>query len=205
MADSGSWIGVAALLLALGLAVLVAVRVWRDGSRRRTEHFRERFGPEFDVAVERYGLSRALRVLEAREHRVEALPLRSLPPAERADLSQSWQLVQKEFVDQPRKAVHDAQELVRRTLHARGYQVEDFEQTLADLSVDYGGVVQHLRAAHALEQANTEGRADTEQLRRALVHYRALFEGLLGTPRDKIPPASQRYEPAIAQHLTSSR
>lgn len=205
MADSDSWITVAGLLVALVVALSAAAMLWRDGRRQRAERLRERFGPEFDVAVEQHGERRAVRVLEARERRVSRLPLRSLPPAERAGLSQSWLLAQHEFVDTPAKAVRDAHQLVLCTLNARGYRVENFEQCVADLSVDYGGIVQHLRAAHALDQANRTGRANTEELRCALVHYRALFEGLLGTPHDKIPPASQRYQPLHEHHASGPR
>lgn len=205
MADSGSWIMAAGLVLAFAAVGIVAVRVWRDGPRRRAERLRERFGPEYDIAVAEYGESRAARVLEERERHVCELPLRSLPPSERASLAQGWASIQKRFVDAPQLAVREAHELVLRTLEARGYQIADFDQCLADLSVDYGAVVQHLRVAHTLDQANRAGRADTEELRRALVHYRALFEGLLGTPREKIPPASQRYRPALAHRVSAPR
>jgi len=205
MADSGSWITVAGLVLAFAVLVIVAVRMWRDGSRRRAEHLRERFGPEYDIAVAQYGEGRASEILEERERRVSELPLRSLPPSERAHLSRSWGLTQKRFVDSPQLAVREAYELVLRTLEVRGYQIRDFDQCLADLSVDYGAVVQHLRVAHALDLANSAGRANTEELRQALVHYRVLFEGLLGTPREKIPPASQRYQPVLDHHVSAPR
>jgi hypothetical protein len=199
MADSTSLGVVLAVGLALVLAIMLLPPLWRNGSRRRNERLRERFGPEYDIAVGQYGENRAAQVLEAREERVSKLPLRSLPPSERASFAQSWLLVQQEFVDSPHLAVRSAHELVQRTMHARGYPVDDFEQCTADLSVDYGEIVQHYRAAHVLDQANRAGRADTEALRQALVHYRALFEELLGTPHEKIPPASQRYQPAIDQ------
>jgi hypothetical protein len=197
MADSTSLAVVLAVGLALVLAIMLVPALWRNGSRRRNERLRERFGPEYDVAVEQYGEARAARILEAREERVSKLPLRSLPPSERASFAQSWLLVQHEFVNSPHVAVKNAHELVQRTMHARGYPVDDFNQCVADLSVDYGEIVQNYRAAHALDQANRAGEANTEQLRQALVHYRALFEELLGTPQGKIPPASQRYQPAI--------
>ena len=192
-----SWAVVLAVLLGLVLMAALVLGVWRNGPRRRNERLRERFGPEYDVAVEQYGESRAIRVLERRERRVSKLPLRSLAPAERASFAQSWALVQQEFVDAPHQAVRNAHELVQRTMHARGYPVDDFDQCVADLSVDYGDIVQHYRAAHALDQANRAGRANTEALRQALVHYRALFEELLGTPQGQIGPASQRYEPVL--------
>jgi hypothetical protein len=191
MADSTSFIAVAAVGLAIVLGVVLVL--WREGPKRRNARLQERFGPEYEVAVEQYGASRAARVLEARERRVSRLPLRSLSPAERASFAQSWLLAQNEFVDGPHKAVRNAHELVQRTMYARGYPVDDFDQCVADLSVDYGDIVQHYRAAHSLDQANRAGRADTEQLRQALVHYRALFEELLGTPQDRVAPASQRY------------
>jgi hypothetical protein len=180
---------------AVGLAIVLGVVLvlWREGPKRRNARLQERFGPEYEVAVEQYGASRAARVLEARERRVSRLPLRSLSPAERASFAQSWLLAQNEFVDAPHQAVRNAHELVQRTMYARGYPVDDFDQCVADLSVDYGDIVQHYRAAHSLDQANRAGRADTEELRQALVHYRALFEELLGTPQDRVAPASQRY------------
>jgi hypothetical protein len=199
MADSTSLVVAAAVLLALVLAAIVAAALYNSGPRRRDERLRERFGPEYDLAVQQFGARRAVSVLEERERRVSELPLRSLAPAERASLAQSWQLAQRDFVDAPHDAVKNAHELVLRTMHARGYPVDDHEQCVADLSVDYGGIVQHYRAAHALDQANRAGRANTEELRQALVHYRALFEELLGTPTEQIPPASQRYEPALAR------
>jgi hypothetical protein len=194
MADSTSLMLVLSVVLALVLAVPLLDGMWRNGSKRRNERLQERFGPEYELAVEQYGESRAIRVLLGRERRVSKLPLRSLTPAERASFAQSWLLTQQEFVDAPHQAVRNAHELVQRTMHARGYPVDDFDQCVADLSVDYGDIVQHYRAAHALDQANRAGRADTEELRQALVHYRALFEELLGTPEGQVGPASQRYE-----------
>lgn len=193
-----SWLMIA---LSLGIALiglLLVVPVWRNGPKHRSERLRERFGPEYDLAVEQYGASRAVRVLEARERRVSKLPLRSLAPAERASFAQSWLLVQQEFVDTPHQAVRNAHELVQRTMCSRGYPVDDFEQCVADLSVDYGEVVQHYRAAHALAQASRAGGVNTEELRQAIVHYRALFAELLGTPEGHVAPLSQRYsQPAI--------
>lgn len=198
MSDSELGFIWAALCLALGLAAAgFAWYLWRNGPRRRAERLRERFGPEYDAVVERYGRRRALRELEARERRVSKLPLRSLAPEERMGFAQSWALVQQDFVDAPHHALQVAHELVRRTMLARGYPVDDFEQCVSDLSVDYGHIVHHYRAAHVLDQANRAGRADTEELRQALVHYRALFEELLGTPTEQVLPASQRYEPAL--------
>jgi len=208
MEETSSLVVVAAFVLALVLGGLSVLAVWRHGFARRNERLRERFGPEYDVAVEQFGESRAVRVLEGRERRVSKLPLRSLAPQERAGFAQSWLHAQHLFVDKPHDAVRIAHELVLRTMFARGYPVDDFDQCVADLSVDYGGIVQHYRAAHALDQVNRAGTANTEQLRQALVHYRALFEGLLGMPKQTCP-ASQRYqaafEPALEQQPVLER
>jgi hypothetical protein len=205
MGDSTSLMLVLSGVLALVLVVPLLAGVWRDGLKRRNERLRERFGPEYDLAVEQYGQARAIRTLEARERRVSKLPLRSLAPPERASFAQSWLLVQQEFVDAPHQAVRNAHELVQRTMHARGYPVDDFDQCVADLSVDYGDIVQHYRAAHALDQAHRAGRASTEDLRQALVHYRVLFEELLGTPQGQVAPASQRYEQPMPAQPTLPR
>jgi hypothetical protein len=200
-----SWIVVAGLVLVCIVVVSLSVPVWRDGPRLRAQRLRERFGPEYEMAVERHGERRALRLLEARERRVSRLPLRALSSAERAELSEAWLLALPEFVDAPGEAVQDAHALLLRTLQARGYQIEDFDQCLADVSVDYAGIVQHLRAAHALARANPAGALGPAELEQALVHYRILFEGLLGTPREEIAPSSERYQPALEHHDVSAR
>jgi len=187
-------------IVGIGLIVvaLIALTLWRNAPARRKNRLRERFGPEYDVAVSQYGKARAARVLEARARRVGKLTIRSLSPSERAGFAQSWRLCQEQFVDAPSAAVSAAHELVLRVMHMKGYPVDDFDQQVADLSVDYGSMVHHLRAAHVLEQANRAGRANTEELRQAMVHYRALFDELLGpTPAELVPP-SQRSNGARA-------
>jgi hypothetical protein len=189
--------------IGLLVTVLIALTLWRNAPARRSKHLRERFGPEYDIAVSQYGTSRAARVLEARERRVSKLPIRSLSASERAGFAQSWRLCQEQFIDAPSAAVSSAHELVLRAMHMKGYPVDDFDQQVADLSVDYGSMVHHYRAAHVLEQANRAGRANTEELRQSMVHYRALFDELLGsTPADVVPP-SQR--PQAAQPASSHR
>jgi len=188
------WVlGIVGVLLVAG--VLLALIMWRNAPARRGKRLRERFGPEYDVALAQFGASRAARVLEARERRVEKMPIRALSRTERAGFAQSWHLRQEQFVDAPHTAVSAAHELVLRVMHTRGYPVDDFDQQVADLSVDYGSIVHHYRAAHVLEQANRAGRANTEELRQAMVHYRALFDELLGaTVVDAVPPSQRSRE-----------
>lgn len=181
------------------LLAFIGVMVWRNAPARRREKLRARFGPEYELAVQQYGTARAQRMLEARERRVEKLPLRSLSPSECATFAQSWRQRQEQFVDTPSAAVSGAHELVQRVMLARGYPVEDFEQSVADLSVTYGAIVNHYRAAHELEQTNRSGKINTEELRQAMVHYRALFDELLGAQ------ASSTSEPAPRSERSRER
>lgn len=175
-----TWI-IAAAVLAVVLLAVVGAMMWRNAPARRREKLRARFGPEYDLAVQQHGANQAHRMLEARERRVEKLPLRSLSSSECATFAQSWRHRQEQFVDTPSAAVSGAHELVQRVMLARGYPVEDFEQSVADLSVEYGALVNHYRAAHELEHTNRTGQINTEELRQAMVHYRALFDELLGS------------------------
>ncbi|HET9930087.1 MAG TPA: hypothetical protein VFQ35_05360 [Polyangiaceae bacterium] len=175
------------VLVALGVVVFVALLsvAWlaSTSSRRRHEHLKRRFGPEYERAIVEYGsLERAERELIAREKRVKHLRLHDLSSNERARFSGNWEAVQARFVDDPSGAVQAAHELIERVMVARGYRLEDFDQRIADLSVEHAAVVQHYRAARVLADANREGRANTEELRQALVHYRVLFADLLAPP-----------------------
>jgi hypothetical protein len=193
MADSTTLV-IASIIVAALLVAAVAVLLLRNAPARKRQQLREKFGPEYDVAVEQYGSARAPRELEARARRVSKLPLRSISPSECATFSQSWRRRQEQFVDTPSAAVSGAHELVQKVMLARGYPVEDFEQSVADLSVEYGAIVSHYRAAHQLEQTNRSGQINTEELRQAMVHYRALFDELLGAavPSVDVIPASER-------------
>lgn len=183
------------LVLIVGAAVVLALvvfwGVWRNAPNKRRERLRERFGPEYEFAVQQHGEAEAARVLAARERRVKKLDLHSLSKAQCADFSAAWRRTQEHFVDKPSAAVTEAHDLVQQVMRARGYPVEDFEQRVADLSVEYGGIVQHYRAAHDLDESNRAGRANTEELRQAMVHYRALFAELLGSRQaeEAAPPS----------------
>jgi hypothetical protein len=114
-----------------------------------------------------------------RTERVEQLKLRPLAPADRSRFEQSWQADQARFVDDPRGAVREADHLVTELMQARGYPVADFEQRAADISVDHPHVVERYRAAHDIAGRDVRNEANTEDLRNAIVHFRALFQELL--------------------------
>jgi hypothetical protein len=169
------------LAVIVGLVVLAVIALFAiRAPQRRHASLKRRFGPEYDRAVEQYGsVERAERELLAREKRVNHLRLRDLPESDRVQFSADWRNVQARFVDDPSAAVKAADELIKKVMLARGYAVEHFDQRVADLSVEHADVVQHYRAARVLADANREGRANTEELRQAFVHYRALFSALL--------------------------
>jgi len=170
------WIVVAILAaLLVGAAALLA-------RRRRSQQLREGFGPEYQRTVAEHGDRRAAEseLLERRQRR-EELEIRELEPAARERYDERWRAAQRRFVDEPGQAVAEADELVAAVMRDRGYPVEDdFDRRAADVSVDHPVVVEHYRAAHAISTQSAGGDADTEDLRQAMVHYRALFAELLG-------------------------
>lgn len=183
-----TWLIVA--LAAVAIAVIAAIAT-RRRSQRRSEALRRHFGPEYDRAVAEHGdAGRAERELAARARRVERIEIRELTVADRARYQRAWKDVQARFVDDPALAVSEANELINRVMHGRGYPTEDFEQRVADLSVDHPLVVQHYRAARALAASSGGAQISTEDLRQAMVHYRFLFTDLLQEPE----PAGRLHE-----------
>jgi hypothetical protein len=183
METSTEWLILVTVVALLVIAIAAIALLNARSARRRHAQLRQRFGPEYERVVEEQGsVARAERELRAREKRIDHLNLRALPPAELERFSADWRRVQARFVDDPSGAVQAADELIKAVMLARGYAVERFDQRVADLSVEHAEVVQHYRAAGVLAAANREGRANTEELRQAVVHYRALFADLLQQP-----------------------
>jgi len=180
------------LLIVIG-AVVVIVLVSAGlilSRRRRSGHLRARFGPEYERAVEASGgRGKAEAHLHQREKRVEKFDIRPLRTNERDIYVASWREVQATFVDDPKSAVIRADQLLGDVMGVRGYPVGDFDQRSSDLSVDHPIVVQHYRAAHDIAESHGRGQASTEDLRQAMIHYRALFEELTGEPRTDEPLA----------------
>ncbi len=174
------WIIVGAAAVA---AVIIGALLARHHARIRHAQLEERFGPEYDRAVEDFGsVQRADRELSARAKRVESFKARELSTNERARFNAEWLKIQAQFVDDPAVAVSSADDLINQVLRASGYPVESFEQRVADLSVEHPAMVQHYRAAHALAVPARAGQVNTEELRQAVVHYRFLFADLLRAP-----------------------
>ncbi len=158
--------------------VVIAGLIW--SRRRRSEHLRDRFGPEYEHAIAHEGgRSKAEAELAKREKRVSKLDIRPLEPAARMKFLDQWKDVQARFVDDPARAVADADGLLGDVMTARGYPVSDFEQRSGDISVDHPEVVKNYRAGHDIALRHAKGNASTEDLRQAMIHYRALFEELV--------------------------
>ncbi len=174
----------AALILIAVVAVLVVVVALlllpRLREKKRSRDLRSRFGPEYDRAVDATGdRVSAEEELEHREERRAQFDIRPLEPAQRRRYADVWRETQKRFLDSPGDAIGEADELVTRVMRDRGYPVDDFARRAEDLSVDHPGVVEDYRAANHVAVAHERGEASTEDLRRALVHYRSLFDRLL--------------------------
>jgi hypothetical protein len=163
------------------VAVIVAIVAYAAWRRKHKEALQRRFGSEYDRAVAAHGSERkAEAALENRQKRVENLNLRDLEPAERERFLERWKAVQLTFVDSPRGALTEADDVVAAVMNARGYPVADFEQRAADISVDHPRVTENYRAAHAVETRLRAGQVTTtEDLRTAMIHYRALFDELV--------------------------
>jgi hypothetical protein len=173
------------IVLVAALIVVAAVLVWLylRNRKRTTAGLRQQFGSEYDRAVIAHGSERkAESKLEDRARRVEKLKIRDLDPTEHERYSKQWAAVQSRFVDSPKGAVAEADDLVSSVMKARGYPVSDFDQRAADISVDHPRVVQNYRSAHEIALRLGKDQAGTEDLRTAMIHYRSLFEELVEVP-----------------------
>jgi len=173
----------ARLIIVFAVILVVGLGIWAWSRNKHSKHLQESFGPEYHRAVEEHGdRTRAESELEARRKRVQDFEIRSLAPAEYERFSREWMEVQARFVDSPNRAMHEADHLIQDLMRTRGYPVGDFEQRAADISVDHPRVVEHYRAAHKALASSGDDEWDTEELRQAIVHYRALFDELMEKP-----------------------
>jgi hypothetical protein len=169
---------VAALVLIV--VAVIAVFVYLERRKTRTSGLRNRFGSEYDRAVLTHGSShKAEAKLADRETRVEALKIRDLGATERTRFVAEWSTVQSRFVDHPKAAVTEADDLINALLEARGYPQTGFEQRAADVSVSYPRVMENYRLANAIAVRPGKVEATTEELRTAMIQYRAIFDELL--------------------------
>jgi hypothetical protein len=187
-------VGAVLLLAVIGVVILVV----RARRKAQSEHLQKRFGPEYGRVVKTVGdRDKAEAELRAREARVERLKLIPLSETEASRFAQEWTLLQGNFVDNPTGVVSEADRLVRELMTKRGYPMGDFERRAADISVHHPAVVDNYRAAQALAVRASRGEASTEDLRKAVVHYRALFEDLLEAGSVRKAPGVIRQEKLV--------
>ena len=171
-----TWILIAILVLIIAIGIIVGLLV---GRRHRSARLQEHFGPEYDRTVGEIGEQRAAEAdLIAREKKRKKLDITELSSEAREEHAALWHRVQAEFVDDPKDAVGRAERLVTRVMRERGYPIDDFDQRAADISVDHPDIVENYRRAHAIYKSAD---ISTEDARQAFVHYRALFDRLLGS------------------------
>jgi hypothetical protein len=192
--DTVVWILVAIAIIAV---LAIGLFAWTMSRKHRSERLREGFGPEYDREVQRMGRGKAESELEQRKKRVEQLNITPLSSQQAVGYQRDWDGVQSHFVDDPSSAISDADDLVGQVMQARGYPMGDFDQRIADISVDHAEVASNYRMAHAIAGRNRQGEATTEELRQAMVHYRSLFQNLLEV-RAEAPSDAERRQPKPA-------
>ena len=182
------------VIVIIAIVVAGAAAALMSARRRRLQ---QRFGPEYDRVVDEHdSRMKAEAELSRRERRVSGLNIRPLEPAAQARYAAEWATIQEQFVDAPQAAVGQAQNLVVAVMNERGYPTEHRDQVLADLSVEHASVLDHYRAASDISESTTAGTASTEDLRQAMIHYRALFQELLGqSAGTTTAPVGQGYTP----------
>ncbi len=190
MENAEFWLITALVLVALAVAGWLLTR---DLRRRRSLRLQQRFGPEYShVVAEQGDRTKAEAELLAREKRVERLKLVALTREDRARFGEAWSALQTRFVDNPQGVVVEADRLVRDLMLKRGYPMGDFERRAADISVDHPKVVEAYRSARAIAVRDQQNEASTEELRKAVVYYRTLFDDLL-----EIPDSTSSQKPEV--------
>jgi len=193
-----AWIWV---VVAIAVVAVLGVLVWQGMERRRTGRLRARFGPEYNRMVNSTDSRREAEAeLQAREERRRRLDIRPLSSESRARYVERWQVVQAQFVDEPRAAVWSADSLIQSVMAERGYPVEDFDQRTSDVSVDHPRVVENYREGRRLADSES-----TEDLRQAMRHYRALFDELVEADADAPMARDEQDERAASSRGRTPR
>ena len=176
----------AVIILAVVIAFVIGGMLGMLMNRRqRTKRLQDKFGPEYERTVSEIGDTRqAENDLEARLNHVKALDIHPLSADEIDRFTHDWQLTQAEFVDEPLAALQKSDRLIREVMKTKGYPVEDFEQRVADISVDYPDLVADYRGLHLIALKGADEEVGTEEMRQAMIHGRALFENLVNKETD---------------------
>ena len=175
------------IMIAVAVLILAGSIAWLAFRSLRSRKLRQKFGPEYDYAIEKAGDRRtAEEMLAERERRVNSLDIRRLDLAERDRYHKEWIGIQADFVDDPAKSVEKTDGLITEIMILRGFPVADFGQRAEDISVAYPEFVKAYRSGHEIALKNQDGEASTEELRQAMVYYRAVIEQLLETEEAEV-------------------
>jgi hypothetical protein len=166
------------IVLAIIVVAAIVAGAWYAA---RSRALRKQFGPEYDrLVTQESGRFAAERELRDRQRRHSALELHELTAEERERFTAEWEAVQVEFVDSPTEAALKAEDLITRLVSARGYPTDDYDEQLAQLSVEHSAALAEYRDAHDISERGANSEASTEQLRQAMVRYRTMIAELLG-------------------------
>jgi hypothetical protein len=192
-------------IVIVAVVIVAAILVFGVTVARRRSRLRQRFGPEYDLlAEERDSKLKAESELAGREKRVHGLEIQPLPDAARAGYAVQWAAIQEQFVDTPEDAVASSQLLVVAVMCELGYPAEDPDQMLADLSVEHAATLGYYRAAEETSRSAAAGTASTEELRMAMINYRALFRDLIGEPAGEPAAAANGSSAGESAPLTET-
>jgi hypothetical protein len=169
------------IIIVIGVIVVALLVGLIEAQRRKSRKLRRYFGPEYDyVVVQEHGRARrAEAILEQREKRFVGLHIRRLTPVECDQFKTEWRLIQEQFVDDPTRALARAEALVNQALRTRGYPTTNYQETAADISVEMPRAASQYRTVHGIAERHAQGKATTEELRRAMQMYREVFESAL--------------------------
>ena len=177
------------IAIVIVVVIIIAALIAAGAVTTRRRKLQQQFGPEYERAVaEQNSKLRAEAELTDRQRRVRNLDIRPLTDQARRQYAADWVAIQEQFVDWPQTAVRRAYDLVVTVMTERGYPSDDTDKVMNDLSVEHATTVGHFRTAQQITGAAASGAVATEDLRQALIHYRALFSDLLG--EDVTEPAA---------------
>lgn len=173
------------IVIAVVVAIAIVVAVAAAARANRSRQLQERFGSEYDRAVEERGDRRAAEAdLQNRSARRERMHIEELDSSQREQYVEEWRTVQSRFVDEPRGALGEADRLIGRVMKDRGYPNLSYQQRVEDLSPDYSETLTNYRSAHDIATRAETGEASTEEQRQAMIQYRSLFAELVGGDRE---------------------
>ena len=163
-------------VILVAAALVIGVYMWQHA---RAVRLKTQYGREYDRAVDELGRLRAQKALSDRERRVDRLSIRALTREQRDRFAERWEEIEGQFVDDPDGAVREGDRLVEDVMDARGYPISNFDQRVADLSVHHVHIVDDYRALRDIAHKHIQQNATTEDLRQAMIHFRAVFDDLL--------------------------